>query len=311
MEKEKINYNSYLSISDEVKYALENNIPVVALESTIISHGMPYPKNVNTAKSCEKIIRDNGCVPATIAIINGKIKIGLSDEELDYLGKMGPKVIKTSRRDIPYVVSMKKDGATTVSATMIAASLAGIKIFATGGIGGVHRNAHITMDISCDLEELGKTNVCVVCAGAKSILDLGKTLEYLETKGVLVVGYRTKTLPAFYTSHSPFNCDVRIDEAKDIASLIKTKWDLGLNGGILITNPIPKEYEMDEALINEKIDEAVKEAERQGITGKEITPFLLAKIVKETNGESLESNIKLVQNNCLLASQIAKEYYKL
>lgn len=311
MEKEKIYYNSYLSISDEVKYALENNIPVVALESTIISHGMPYPKNVNTAKSCEKIIRDNGCVPATIAIINGKIKIGLSDEELDYLGKMGPKVIKTSRRDIPYVVSMKKDGATTVSATMIAASLAGIKIFATGGIGGVHRNAHITMDISCDLEELGKTNVCVVCAGAKSILDLGKTLEYLETKGVLVVGYRTKTLPAFYTSHSPFNCDVRIDEAKDIASLIKTKWDLGLNGGILITNPIPKEYEMDEALINEKIDEAVKEAERQGITGKEITPFLLAKIVKETNGESLESNIKLVQNNCLLASQIAKEYYKL
>lgn len=311
MEKEKINYNSYLSISDEVKYALENNIPVVALESTIISHGMPYPKNVNTAKSCEKIIRDNGCVPATIAIINGKIKIGLSDEELDYLGKMGPKVIKTSRRDIPYVVSMKKDGATTVSATMIAASLAGIKIFATGGIGGVHRNAHITMDISCDLEELGKTNVCVVCAGAKSILDLGKTLEFLETKGVLVVGYRTKTLPAFYTSHSPFNCDVRIDEAKDIASLIKTKWDLGLNGGILITNPIPKEYEMDEALINEKIDEAVKAAERQGITGKEITPFLLAKIVKETNGESLESNIKLVQNNCLLASQIAKEYYKL
>ena len=311
MEKEKINYNSYLSISDEVKNALENNIPVVALESTIISHGMPYPKNVNTAKSCEKIIRDNGCVPATIAIINGKIKIGLSDEELDYLGKMGPKVIKTSRRDIPYVVSMKEDGATTVSATMIAASLAGIKIFATGGIGGVHRNAHITMDISCDLEELGKTNVCVVCAGAKSILDLGKTLEYLETKGVLVVGYRTKTLPAFYTSHSPFNCDVRIDKAKDIASLIKTKWDLGLNGGILITNPIPKEYEMDEALINEKIDEAVKEAERQGITGKEITPFLLAKIVKETNGESLESNIKLVQNNCLLASQIAKEYYKL
>lgn len=310
MEKENLKYQSYLSINEEVRHALENNIPVVALESTIISHGMPYPKNVETAKSCEKIIRDNGCVPATIAIINGKIKVGLTDDELDYLGKMGPKVIKTSRRDIPYIVSLNKDGATTVSATMIIANLAGIKIFATGGIGGVHRNAHITMDISCDLEELGKTNVCVVCAGAKSILDLGKTLEYLETKGVLVIGYRTKTLPAFYTSHSPFECDVRIDNPGEISKLLKTKWDLGLNGGVLVTNPIPKEFEMDEDLINEKIDEAVKEAEDKHIVGKEITPFLLAKIVKETNGESLESNIKLVQNNCLLASLIAKEYYK-
>lgn len=304
-----MNINNYLSISDEVLLALKERKPIVALESTIISHGMPFPKNVETALNCEQIIRDNGCIPATIAIINGKLKVGLTKDEISYLGKKGRDVIKVSRRDIPYIVSTNQDGATTVSATMFIVSLANIKIFATGGIGGVHRGAEQTFDISCDLEELGKTNVSVVCAGAKAILDLAKTKEYLETKGVLLVGYNTSSLPAFYSSSSEYSVDVNISDPSLIAKMIKVKYDLGLNGGILITNPIPKEDEVPHEVIDKIIDEAINEMNKLGISGKEITPFLLAKICELTNGVSLESNIKLVYNNCLLASKIAKGLY--
>lgn len=296
----------YISISDDVSKALKENKPVVALESTIISHGMPYPKNVETALKAQEIIRENGAVPATIAIINGKLKIGLTNEEIDYLGKKGREVIKVSRRDIPYMVAFKKDGATTVSATMIIANYAGIKIFATGGIGGVHRGAELTFDISCDLDELSKTNVSVVCAGAKAILDLPKTLEYLETKGVLVVGYNTNKLPAFYSSSSEYNVDINITNPNDIADIINVKNDLGLDGGILITNPIPTEYEVKHEIIDKIIERAIKEMDEQGIKGKESTPFLLARICELTEGTSLESNIKLVYNNCKLAAEIAK-----
>lgn len=298
--------NKYIEYSKEVQEALDNNLPIVALESTIISHGMPYPQNVETAKACEQIIRDNGAVPATIAILNGKLKVGLSSEELDFLGKKGLKVHKTSRRDIAYNVSNKIDGATTVSATMYIASLANIKVFATGGIGGVHRNAEYTMDISADLEELSETNVCVVCAGAKSILDLGLTLEYLETKGVEVVGYQTKTLPAFYTRESDYSVNFKIDTPQEIANLINTKTDLNLRGGILVTNPIPVEYSMDKDLIDNAINNAITEMDKLGIKGKETTPYLLGKIVEITKGKSLESNIQLVFNNCKLAAQISK-----
>ena len=296
-----------IRVNPEVQKALDENRPVVALESTIISHGMPYPQNVETALACEKIIRDNGCIPATIAIIKGVCKVGLTKDEIDYLGKAGLNVTKTSRRDIPVVVSKKLDGATTVSATMFIASLAGVKIFATGGIGGVHRGAETTMDISADLEELAMTNVNVVCAGAKSILDLGLTLEYLETKGVPVIGYKTDCLPAFYTSKSDFSVNYRMDTPKEIADMINAKSDLGLNGGVLITNPIPTEYEMDKDVINKAIDEAIVEMEKLGIKGKETTPYLLAKIKDITAGKSLASNIQLVFNNCRLASLIAKE----
>lgn len=296
----------YLVVSEEVKEALKAGKPVVALESTIISHGMPYPKNVETALKVEEIIRENGAVPATIAILNGELKAGLTKEEIDYLGSANG-VLKVSRRDIPYVVSSKKDGATTVASTMIIAQMAGIEVFATGGIGGVHRGAETTMDISADLEELGRTNVCVVCAGAKSILDLGLTLEYLETKGVPVLGYQTKTLPAFYTRNSQFSVDYNMETPKEIASMLKAKWDLNLSGGVLVANPIPEEYSMDEKLISETIEKAVKEAEENGIKGKETTPFLLAKIKELTGGESLESNIELVYNNARLAAKIACE----
>ena len=299
--------NDYLCINEEVRKAIKKKIPVVALESTIISHGMPYPENVKTALACQKIIRDNGCIPATIAIIKGELKVGLTDEEIDYLGKEGVKVNKTSTRDIPYIVSQKKDGATTVSATSYIASLAGIKVFATGGIGGVHRKAQETFDISADLDELSKTKMAVVCAGAKSILDLGLTLEYLETKAVDVIGYKTDVLPAFYTSKSIFNVNHRLDTPKEIADLINAKWSIGMPGGVLITNPIPKEYEMDPEIIDKAIDEALDEMEKLGIKGNKTTPYLLAKIKEITGGDSLESNIKLVFNNCLLASQIAKE----
>lgn len=301
--------NKYIEISPEVKNALDNNLPVVALESTIISHGMPYPKNVETALNAEKIIRDNGAIPATIAIINGKLKVGLNKDEIDYLGKKGKNVIKVSRRDIPYVLSTKQDGATTVSATMIIANFAGIKIFATGGIGGVHRGAEFTFDISCDLEELGQTNVNVVCAGAKAILDLPKTLEYLETKGVLVVGYKTNKLPAFYSSSSDYNVDVKINTPDEIADIINIKNDLNLQGGILITNPIPKEDEIPHEIIDNVINEAIEEMEAKHIIGKQATPFLLEKICALTKGNSLESNIKLVYNNCKLAAEIAKRIY--
>lgn len=302
--------NQYVVTSQEVKEALENGKPVVALESTIISHGMPYPKNVETALRVEEIIRENGAVPATIGIIGGVLKAGLTKEEIDYMGK-APDVAKVSRRDIPYIVSMKKDGATTVASTMIIADMAGIKIFATGGIGGVHRGAETTMDISADLEELAATDVAVVCAGAKSILDIGLTLEYLETKGVPVFGYGTKELPAFYTRKSGFPVDYRIDTPEEMAAVLKTKWSLGLHGGALIANPIPANYSMDEAFITKVIEDAVVEAHEKGIKGKETTPFLLAKIKEITGGDSLESNIQLVYNNAEVAAKVAVAFAKL
>lgn len=301
----------YLKISPEVKEALENNKPVVALESTIISHGMPYPKNAETALKCEQIIKDAGAVPATIAIIKGVLCVGLSHEEIEYVAKEGKNVIKVSRRDIPVVVANKLDGATTVAATMYIASLAGVKVFATGGIGGVHRGAEVSMDISADLDELGNTSVAVVCAGAKAILDLEKTLEYLETKGVPVIGYGTEMLPSFYTRTSQYKVNYRMDTPLEIAKTLKVKWDLGLNGGVLITNPIPEEYSLDESIMNKAIDKAISMMNEQGIKGKDQTPFLLKTIVELTGGDSLESNIKLVFNNCKLAAEIIKEYCKL
>ncbi|WP_291582478.1 pseudouridine-5'-phosphate glycosidase [Clostridium sp. UBA6640] len=297
---------NYLEISEEVSKALSEGKPVVALESTIISHGMPYPRNVETALNVEKIIRENGAVPATTAILNGKIKVGLSAEEVEYLGK-AKNVIKMSRRDMPFIVANKLDGATTVAATMIIAQLAGIKVFATGGIGGVHRGAQETFDISADLDELGKTNVAVVCAGAKSILDIGLTLEYLETKGVPVFGFKTEELPAFFTTKSGFKVDYRIDSELDLAKALKAKWDLGLQGGVVVANPIPSEYAMDFDKINNAINDAVKEAEEKGIKGKESTPFLLGKVKEITEGQSLEANIQLVYNNAKLGAKLATE----
>lgn len=304
------NLSEYLDIKDEVKNAILEGKPVVALESTIIAHGMPYPKNVETALNVEKIIRDNGAVPATIAILNGRLKAGLTPAEIKYLGK-SKNVIKSSRRDIPFVIAKKLDGATTVASTMIIAALAGIKIFATGGIGGVHRNAQETFDISADLDEFANTSVAVICAGAKSILDLGLTLEYLETKGVPVVGYKTEELPAFFTRKSGFGVDYRVDSPEEIAKALKAKWDLGLKGGMVIANPVPEEFQMDYDVINAAIDKALKEADEEGIKGKETTPFLLAKIKDITGGDSLETNIKLVYNNAELAAKIACEYSKL
>lgn len=300
-----------IKISKEVQHALDNNLPVVALESTIISHGMPYPKNVETALAVEKVVRDNGAVPATIAIINGVPTIGCSREEIELLGKAGLSVTKVSRRDIPVVVSRRSNGATTVAATMIFASLAGIKVFATGGIGGVHRGAEVTMDISADLEELAMTDVAVVCAGAKSILDLDLTLEYLETKGVAVIGYQTEELPAFFTRISGRKVNYRMDSPLEIASALNEKEQLGLGGGMLICNPIPREYSMDAGYIESVIATSIEEANDLGIKGKDITPFLLDKIQKVTGGKSLASNIQLVFNNAMLASQIAGELCKL
>ena len=302
--------NKYLDISPEVAEALNSGKPVVALESTIISHGMPYPRNVETALLVEQTIRENGAVPATIAIIGGRLKAGLSKDEIEYLGKSGRNVAKTSRRDIAALVARKADGATTVTTTMMIAHMAGISIFATGGIGGVHRGAEVTMDISADLEELGNTPVMVVCAGAKSILDLGLTLEYLETKGVPVVGYGTDELPAFYTRHSGFGVDYRADSPEELAAMFKAQRDLGLKGGMLVTNPIPEDYSMDKAVIDAAIDQAIKEASEKGIKGKETTPFLLAKVVELTGGDSLDSNIALVLNNARLAAKAAAEFVK-
>lgn len=305
------NLRKYLDVSEEVQKALAEGRPVVALKSTIISHGMPYPQNVETALNVEKVVRDNGAVPATIAIIGGKLKVGISKEEIDHLGRKGLNVIKASRRDIPVLAAKGEDGATTVAATMILANLAGVKIFATGGVGGVHRGAETTMDISADLEELAETPVMVVCAGAKSILDLGLTLEYLETKGVTVFGYQSEELPAFYTRKSGFKVDYRMDTPKELADVYKAKEDLGLRGGMLVTNPIPEEYSMDPDMINKSIDEAIEEANRLGIKGKDTTPYLLDKIQKITGGSSLAANIQLVYNNAKLASQIACELSKL
>ena len=302
--------NKYLDISPEVQQALADGKPVVALESTIISHGMPYPKNVETAMLVEKTIRENGAVPATIAIIGGRLKAGLSPEEIEYLGKSGRKVAKVSRRDLAAIVARGADGATTVTTTMIIAHMAGIKVFATGGIGGVHRGAETTMDISADLEELAGTPVMVVCAGSKSILDLGLTLEYLETKGVPVIGYGTDELPAFYTRSSGFGVDYRVDTPAQLAAMFKAQQELGMKGGMLVTNPIPEQYAMDKAVIDAAIEQAVAESKEQGIHGKETTPFLLARVVELTGGDSLESNIQLVLNNAIVASKTAAELCK-
>jgi pseudouridine-5'-phosphate glycosidase len=301
--------NDYLDIHPEVEDALNKNLPIVALESTIISHGMPYPNNIETALMVEDTVRSNNAIPATIAIINGRLKVGLTSKEIEFLAT-NDKVRKISRRDLAIAVSKKLSGSTTVASTMIIANLAKIAVFATGGIGGVHRGAEKTFDISADLEELSKTNVCVVCAGPKAILDIGLTLEYLETKGVPVIGYKTSELPAFYSSKSGFNVDYRVDAALDIAEILKTKWDLSIKGGVLVTNPIPIAFELELVMMNKAINEAIIEADKEKIIGKEITPYLLSKVNELTEGKSLDANIKLIQNNAALAAKIAVHYIK-
>lgn len=297
--------NHLVMLSPEVEEAIRKGLPIVAMESTIISHGMPYPQNVETALNCQRICRENGAVPATCAVIGGKLCAGLTDEQIDYLGREGHNVTKASRRDLPMLIAKGMDGATTVAATMIVAAAAGIRVFATGGIGGVHRGAETTMDISADLEELAETPVCVVCAGAKSILDLNLTMEYLETKGVPVIGFGTDELPAFYTRRSGINVPWRSDDPNEIAGAINASKELGYPGGMLVVNPIPEAYSMDADVINKAIDDAIEEAKAQGIKGKETTPFLLAKIKDITGGSSLAANIQLVYNNVRLAAKIA------
>ena len=306
-----MNMNKYLDVNPEVAAAIAAGKPVVALESTIISHGMPYPQNVETALNVEKIIRENGAVPATIAIIGGRLKAGLTAEEIKYFGKKGRAIHKASRRDLAVLCAQGEDGATTVTTTMIIAHMAGIRFFATGGIGGVHRGAETTMDISADLEELARTPVMVVCAGAKSILDLGLTLEYLETKGVPVLGYQTNELPAFYTRKSGFSVDYRMDSPEELASAFKAQNDMALGGGMLVTNPIPEEFSMPKEVIDAAIDQAIAECNAQGVKGKETTPFLLARVAELTGGDSLASNIQLVYNNAKLTAQTAAAYCKL
>ncbi len=298
---------NYLDVSPEVRQALAEKRPVVALESTIISHGMPFPDNLETALQVEQAVRENGAVPATIAILGGKMKAGLSHAEIEYLAKTGRQVIKASRRDIPFLLAQNLPGATTVASTMFIAAQAGIQIFATGGIGGVHRGAAQSFDVSADLQELARTNVAVVCAGAKSILDIGLTLEYLETFGVPVVGFQTDEFPAFYTRRSGFGVDYRVDSVEELAKALKIKWKVGLPGGVVIANPIPAEDEPSVAHIQNATETALAEAQRLGIKGKEITPFLLAKIKELTGGESLEANVKLVLNNARLAARLAVE----
>ena len=302
--------NDYLDIHPEVEEAIKNKLPIVALESTIISHGMPYPKNIETALMVEDTVRSNNAIPATIAIINGRLKVGITNKEIEFLAT-NDKVRKISRRDLAIAVSKKLSGSTTVASTMIIANLVKIVVFATGGIGGVHRGAEKTFDISADLEELSKTNVCVVCAGPKAILDIGLTLEYLETKGVPVIGYKTSELPAFYSSKSGFNVDYRVDAALDIAEILKTKLDLSIKGGVLVTNPIPIAFELELVMMNEAINEAIIEADKEKIIGKEITPYLLSKVNELTEGKSLDSNIKLIENNAALAAKIATHYIKI
>ena len=306
-----MDYTQFLDVNPEVAAAIKEGKPVVALESTIISHGMPYPQNVETALNVEKVIRENGAVPATIAIIGGRLKAGLTADEIEYFGKKGLDITKASRRDIAAIVSRGMDGATTVTTTMMIAHMAGINIFATGGIGGVHRGAETTLDISADLEELAQTPVMVVCAGAKASLDLGLTLEYLETKGVPVIGYQTDELPAFYTRKSGFGVDYRMDTPEELAKLLITQQAMPNAGGVLVTNPIPEQYSMDHNVINKAIDEAVADSVRDGIHGKETTPYLLAKVKEITGGDSLDSNIQLVYNNARLAALTAVEYCKL
>lgn len=303
-------FQEYLDIQPEIQKSIEEGKPVVALESTIIAHGMPYPQNIETAKTVEKIVRDHGAVPATIGILNGRLKVGLHEEELEYMGREKD-ILKASRRDLPFIIAKKLNGATTVASTMIIAALAGIKVFVTGGIGGVHREAQKTFDISADLMELANTNIAVVCAGAKSILDIGLTLEYLETHGVPVVGFQTEEFPAFFTRKSGFQVDYRVDSETELAKAIKAKWDLKLKGGLVIGNPIPQEYEMDFATIQQAIEDALTEAKEKGIHGKEATPFLLSKIKAITGGKSLESNIQLVYHNAAVGARLAVELSKL
>lgn len=298
--------NPYLDIAPEVRNALDNGTPVVALESTIISHGMPYPQNVQTALMVEAEVRAHGAIPATIAIVNGRLKAGLSEADIEQLGRSGREVVKVSRRDVPFIVAAGATGATTVASTMIIAAMAGIRVFATGGIGGVHRGAQESFDVSADLQELARTPVAVVCAGAKSILDLRLTLEYLETHGVPVVGYQTSSLPAFFTRDSAFQVDYRLDTPAAIAQVLHAKWGMGLDGGMVIANPIPTEFAMPRDAIDEAIEQALAEAKAQGVGGKESTPFLLARVCELTGGDSLASNIQLVLNNARLASSIGK-----
>jgi pseudouridine-5'-phosphate glycosidase len=298
--------NPYLDIAPEVQHALQKGVPVVALESTIISHGMPYPQNVQTALMVEAEVRTHGAVPATIAIVNGRLKAGLSEADIEQLGRSGRDVVKVSRRDVPFIVAAGATGATTVASTMIIAAMAGIRVFATGGIGGVHRGAQDSFDVSADLQELAQTPVAVVCAGAKSILDLRLTLEYLETHGVPVVGYQTQALPAFFTRDSAFSVDYRLDTPLAIAQVLHAKWAMGLSGGMVIANPIPAEYAMPSEAIDAAIEQALAEAQAQKIGGKESTPFLLARVCEITGGDSLASNIQLVLNNARLASAIGQ-----
>lgn len=301
----------YLDIAPEVQHALAQQQPVVALESTIISHGMPYPQNVQTALQVEAEVRAHGAVPATIAIVNGRLKAGLSGQDIEQLGRSGREVVKVSRRDIPFIVAAGATGATTVASTMIIAAMAGIRVFATGGIGGVHRGAQQSFDVSADLQELAQTPVAVVCAGAKSILDLRLTLEYLETHGVPVVGYQTDALPAFFTRDSAFSVDYRLDSPEAIARALHVKWRMTLAGGMVIANPIPEAYAMQREAIDAAIEQALQEAQTQGIGGKESTPFLLARVCELTGGDSLASNIQLVLNNARLASAIGAELVRL
>ena len=305
-----MNLKNYLDIAPEVKSAVEAGKPVVALESTILSHGMPYPENLTFAAEVERIIRAEGAIPATMAIIDGRMKVGLSAGELELMCK-GENVAKVSRRDLPILLATGGTGATTVASTMILASLAGIPVFATGGIGGVHRGAETTMDISADLQELAHTPVAVVCAGAKMILDIGLTLEYLETMGVPVLGYNTDQFPAFYCRKSGFGVDYTAKSVAEIAKIARTKWDLGLAGGMLIGNPVPEEYALDFDEMSAVIDKALAAAKEDGVRGKNITPYLLAHIVEYTGGKSLATNIQLAYNNARLAAKVAVELAKL
>ncbi len=303
-------FKQYLKINEEVRHALEQKKPVVALESTIISHGLPYPENLNTATEMERLIREKGAVPATIGVIEGQLKVGLTKEEL-YFFATDKSIIKASRRDLPYLTSQKLHGATTVASTMIIAEMAEIKVFATGGIGGVHRGAERSFDISADLQELAKTSVAVVCAGAKSILDIGLTLEYLETHGVPVIGFNTSEFPAFHTRESGYNVNFSAQTPKEISRLMRDKWLMNLIGGIVVANPIPAKSAMDPKVMNEGIHNAIKKAEVEGVTGKELTPFLLAELKELTHGKSLKANIDLVYNNGKLGAEIAVEFAKL
>ncbi len=303
--------NPYLDIADEVRDALAQNQPVVALESTIICHGMPWPRNAETALQVEAAVRDGGAIPATIAILGGRLKVGLDNAEIQQLGKSGQAVAKTSRRDIPFIVARGEDGATTVAATMIIAAMAGIRVMATGGIGGVHRGVEQTMDISADLEELARTNIAVVCAGIKSVLDIGRTLEYLETVGVPMVGFRTDTVPAFYTRSSGFPVDYRVDDPVQAAEAIRAKFGMGIDGAMLIANPVPEADALAAEEIDNVIDTAIAEMNERGISGKESTPFLLARIAARTGGRSLDANIALVLNNARVAAQIAVKHCQL